>query len=316
MDIQVKEPIIIVGIGSAGYKLASQAGNILGADVLAVSNDQADLQAEASIRVSTAPVVNPTVQLIRGSSYKVHDDIRDKISGYATVILMANLAGKAGAALAPTISQICKDADKNVISFAIMPFKYEKNRIFSSGVALKRLREYSGCTIVMDNDALLENNPNLSPNSCFEVANKAILYVVDSLKTSAISQDTSILTTGTNNSDMEESLKGALKMLYDDAPPDAIKSSMLYVSGGNNIPVGILNSIGNLTRGVLRENNSQVDLESTSSEESKVVMLSTIQGMTKFDSYDPLGVIPQENTLDWSEPESSIGCKLDLYQLE
>ena len=54
----------------------------------------------------------------------------------------------------------------------------------------------------------------------------------------------------------------------------------------------------------------------TSSNESKVVMLSSIQGMTKFEKYDPLGMIPQENTLDWTTPDCSIDCKLDLYQLE
>ena len=45
-------------------------------------------------------------------------------------------------------------------------------------------------------------------------------------------------------------------------------------------------------------------------------MLSSIQGMTKFDNYDPLGAIPQEDSLDWSTPECSIDCQLDLYQLE
>jgi cell division protein FtsZ len=90
---------------------------------------------------------------------------------------------------------------------------------------------------------------------------------------------------------------------------------MLYVVGGNNIPAGILNSITNLTAGILNENNSQIDMSSTT-DESKVVMLSSIQGMTKFDSYDPLGMIPQENTLDWTTPDCSIDCKLDLYQLE
>ncbi len=67
---------------------------------------------------------------------------------------------------------------------------------------------------------------------------------------------------------------------------------MLYVVGGSNIPVGVLNSITNLTSGILNESNSQIDMIS-SSEESKVVMLSSIQGMTKFDNYDPLGMIPQ-----------------------
>ena len=65
----------------------------------------------------------------------------------------------------------------------------------------------------------------------------------------------------------------------------------------------------------MNESNTQVDTTSTS-EESKVVMLSAVQGMRKFDSYDPLNVIPEENQLDWSSPDCSIDCKLDLYQLE
>ena len=90
----------------------------------------------------------------------------------------------------------------------------------------------------------------------------------------------------------------------------------MYLAGGDNIPVGILNSISNLTNGALSENNSQVDLSSSPSDESNIVMVSAVQGMTKFDNYDPLGAIPIEDTLDWSNPECSIDCKLDLYQLE
>ena len=90
---------------------------------------------------------------------------------------------------------------------------------------------------------------------------------------------------------------------------------MVDVGGGSNSPVGVVNSNTNLTSGILNESNSQVEMISTS-EESKVVMLSSIQGMIKFDNYDPLGMIPQEDTLDWSTPDCSIDCKLDLYQLE
>ena len=113
---------------------------------------------------------------------------------------------------------------------------------------------------------------------------------------------------------MEESLRDSLKMLYENAPPNSVKRSMLYVVGGNNIPVGVINSITNITTGIVSESNSQIDM--SSAEESKVVMLSSNQGMTKFDNYDPLGAIPQENTLDWSTPDCSIDWELDLYQLE
>ena len=228
---------------------------------------------------------------------------------------MSNLAGKAGSAIAPVVSELCKESDIGLISFAIMPFKYEKDRIFNSGISLKRVRENSECTIVLDNDSLLESNPDLSPKACYDIANSAIMHVVKSLGTSEISDETSILSTSKDGQNIEDSLRDSLKMLYENAPPNSIKRSMLYVVGGGNIPVGVLNSITNLTRGIVSEASSQIDMESTSNE-SKIVMLSSIQGMTKFDNYDPLGMIPQENTLDWETPDCSIDFKLDLYQLE
>ena len=317
MSFQVKAPILIVGLGGAGSKLATQAKDVVNSDCLIISNDQKDLQADCqTITVSTDSVVNPSIPLIRGSTYKVADQIKDTISRYSTVILMTNLAGKAGSAISPVVSEICKESDVGLISFAIMPFKYEKDRIFNSGVSLKRLRADSDCTVVLDNDSLLESNPDLSPKDCYGIANSAILHVVGSLETSNISAETNIITASKEGQHIEESLRDSLKMLYGNTSPNAVKRSILYVAGGDNIPVGILNSISNLTSGVLNENNSQVDLSSSSADESKIVMVSAVQGMTKFDNYDPLGAIPQEDTLDWSNPECSIDCKLDLYQLE
>jgi len=315
MSFQVKEPILIIGLGGAGSKLASEAKKSLNSDCLVISNDEKDCVSEDSIHVSTDSVVNPSVQLIRGSTYKVSDEIKSKISKYSTIILMSNLAGKAGSAIAPVVSELCKESDIGLISFAIMPFKYEKDRIFNSGISLKRVRENSECTIVLDNDSLLESNPDLSPKACYDIANSAIMHVVKSLGTSEISDETSILSTSKDGQNIEDSLRDSLKMLYENAPPNSIKRSMLYVVGGGNIPVGVLNSITNLTRGIVSEASSQIDMESTSNE-SKIVMLSSIQGMTKFDNYDPLGMIPQENTLDWETPDCSIDFKLDLYRLE
>lgn len=315
MSFQVKEPVLVIGLGGAGSKLAIQAKDAINADCLIVSNDQKDMHTEySSIKVSTDSVINPSVQLIRGSAYKVADQIRTKISNYSTIVLMANLAGKTGSAISPVVSEICKESGKGLISFAIMPFKYEKDRIFNSGISLKRVKADSACTIVLDNDSLLESNPDLSPNTCYEIANDAILHVICSLGSSEISNQTNILTTSKNGQSLEESLRDSLKMLYENAPPNAVKRSMLYVVGGNNIPVGVINSITNLTSGILGESSSQVDM--TSSKESKIVMLSSIQGMTKFEKYDPLGMIPQEDTLDWSHPDCSIDYKSDLYQLE
>ena len=315
MSFQVKEPVLVIGLGGVGSKLANEAKNTLNSDCLMISNDSKDFSSEnESIHVSTDSIINPSVQLIRGSTYKISEEIKSKISQYSTIVLMSNLAGKAGSAIAPVVSEICKEADKGLISFAVMPFKYEKERIFNSGISLKRVRENSQCTVVLDNDSLLESNPDLTPKACYNIANSAIMHVVKSLETIEITSETNILTTSKDGQSMEDSLRDSLKMLYQNAPPNAIKNSMLYVAGGENIPVGVINSIKNISSGITNESNSQINV--SSSDESKIVMLSSVQTMTKFDNYDPLGMIPQEQTLDWDTPDCSIDCKLDLYQLE
>ena len=316
MSFELHEPVLVIGLGGVGSRLATEASKSFNSNCLVISNDEKDFDSQNHVHVSTKPVLNPSVQLIRGSAMKSESQIRDEISQYSSVIIFANLAGKSGAALSPIVSQICKEANKNVISFAIMPFKYEKDRIFNSGISLKRLKTNSNCTVVIDNDAFLDSNPNLSAKNCYEITNSAIVHVVDSLKESSIHEETHLLTTSHSTGDFENSLKDSMKMLYENAPPNSVKRSMLYVIGGENAPIGMINTISKISGDILHEEGVKVDISTSSSEESKVVMLSSIQGETRFDKYDPLGVIPKENSLDWEDPECSINCDLELQQLE
>ena len=313
MTFQLTEPILVIGLGGVGTRLAEKTKKSLNSDCLMISHDQNDLTAENSIKISTKSVVNPSTHLIRGSTLETSDEIKKNITNYSTIILMSNLAGKAGTGIGPIVSKICKQEQKNLLSFAVMPFKFEKERIFQSGIALKRIRQDSQCTIVVDNDALLDSNPDLTQKQCYDISNNAIESMVHSLKSSEISDNTNILSTSKTADDIEVSLKDSLRMLYEDAPPNSIKRSMLYVYGDGNIPVGILNTISNITGGTFDEDSTHIEM---SSEESKVMMLSSIQGETKFDKYDPLGIISSEKTIDWDEPECSIDCELDLKQLE
>jgi len=313
MTFQLTEPILVIGLGGVGTRLAEKTKKSLNSDCLMISHDQNDITAENSIKISTKSVVNPSTHLIRGSTLETSDEIKKNITNYSTIILMSNLAGKAGTGIGPIVSKICKQEQKNLLSFAVMPFKFEKERIFQSGIALKRIRQDSQCTIVVDNDALLDSNPDLTQKQCYDISNNAIESMVHSLKSSEISDNTNILSTSKTADDIEVSLKDSLRMLYEDAPPNSIKRSMLYVYGDGSIPVGVLNTISNITGGTFDEDSTHIEM---SSEESKVMMLSSIQGETKFDKYDPLGIISSEKTIDWDEPECSIDCELDLKQLE
>ena len=192
MTFQLSEPVLIIGLGGVGAKLAENAKKPLNSDCLLISYDQNDLIEENSIKISTKSIINPSTQLIRGSALESSNDIKEHISNYSTIILMSNLAGKTGAGVGPVISKICKEEQKNLLSFAIMPFKFEKERIFQSGVSLRRLREDSNCTIVLDNDALLDSNPDLTQKQCFEIANNAIQGMMYSLKSSELSEETNL----------------------------------------------------------------------------------------------------------------------------
>jgi cell division protein FtsZ len=317
MTFQITEPILIIGIGGVGSKLAVKAKESLDADCFLISHDQKDLSFDCpSIKVNTKSVVNPSIQLIRGSVLQNTSEIISQISKYSTVVLVTNLAGKGGASISPVISKICRENNKNMISFAIMPFKFEKDRLFSSGISLKRLRNDSGCTVVLDNDALLDSNPDLTPKACHEISNEAILKVMSSLQSTEISEHTNIISTSREEDNVEDSLKDSIRMLYEDAPPNSVKRSILYVLGGHNIPVGVLNSVTNIAGSIFNDENTSISTTVNSSEKSKIIMLTSVQGETHFDKYDPLSIIPEENTLDWDEPDCSINCNLNLYQLE
>jgi cell division protein FtsZ len=314
MTFEVKEPVLVIGLGGAGIKLASEIREALDADSLKISQDKKDISEHNSIHISTKSIINPSVQLIRGCAMEQSEKIAEHVSTYETVIIMANLAGKSGAALAPVVSSICKEQNKNLLSFAIMPFKFEKDRIFQSGISLKRLRMNSDSTIIIDNDAVLDSNPDLTAEKCYDVTNNAIKCLATSIKSSSLTDDTNIMSTSRNAENMEDSVKDSIRMLYEDAPPNSIKRSMLYIYGASKIPVGVINSISNILGGVFDENNSQINM--TTSENTNMVLLSAIAGETRFDKYDPLGIISKDKILDWDEPETSFNCELDLQQIE
>ncbi len=317
MEFQIRDPILVVGLGGAGCRLATSIKEGLGCDSLLISHDPKDLNHDSSkILINTNPVLNPSAYLIRGISFGARGSIAQRLESYSTIMIVANLAGKSGAALAPVVSQIGKELGKSVLSFGIMPFKFEKDRIFFSGVSLKRLKANSDCTIIIDNDALLDSNPDLTPDSCNVITNGALMHVVSTLKDSSLPLKTNILSTSKDISDIETSLRDSIKMLYEDAPPNNIKSALLYVVGGNKVPIGVLNSMVSTVSGIFSNDSTRVSLSVSNGEKSKVVLLTSIEGETRFDKYDPLGIIPKENALDWDEPDASVKIDLDLEQIE
>ncbi len=319
----IKKPILLVGIGGAGIKIANAAGAALDCKCLLISNDKKDFIHAGncnSVFIDSGKWVNPSSYKLRAFVEQHRKEISSMIEGFATIICVSNLAGRMGTAMAPLL---CKMAQKSslVISIAIMPFRFEKDRIFKSGIALRRLREASNSTIVMDNDAFLDNNPELSKEECFTITNSAIAEIISSISACSIGSEMNILCTSKQNSNSESCMRDSVAMLYENVPDaSTIRRAMLYVMGGDKIPLAELNKLVSSMQGIFKEEGTtEISMSSLSSVAStgsvRVHLVASVPRETRFDRYDPLGeIIP--DALDWDEPDSAPDIQLAIQSIE
>ncbi len=319
--LMIKNPVLLVGIGGAGGKIATAASAALGCKCLLISNDKKDLiysEKCTVVYVDSGEWVNPSSLKLRSFVEAYRDEMMTAMSGYSTVIVVSNLAGRAGTALAPLVCRMAKESS-TVISIAIMPFKFERDRIFNSGTALRRVRETSDSTIVMDNDAFLDNNPELSQEECFSITNSAIVEVISSISTGTVRPALNVLCTSRACSSSESSLRDSIAMLYDAVPDaDTVKRAMVYVMGGDRVPVGDLNKIVGYVQSIFREEGTtEVAMSSVAATTDgvRVHLVASAPQKTRFDRYDPLGdIIP--DVLDWDEPDSAPDIKMAIPAIE
>jgi cell division protein FtsZ len=312
LGVEIKTPIIIVGVGGAGAKLAAQARTKLNTKCLLLSNDKHDLNYLGceNMLIDVKHLLNPSTDSIRGAVLEVGDKIRDRLGDSSTVIVIGNLAGKGGTGIAPLVARMARKAGKSVVSFVVMPFKFETNKLFNAGVSLRRMRESSDCLVIVDNDALLYNNPDLKTEDCYRITNDALLEVLGSLMNGiSLGEETNVLCTSKDSvKDAESALKDSFKMLYSDVEPDNVRRAMLYVIGGDKVPIGILDSLVNSVQTILGKNGTEVglSLSSSTSEGVRVLLMASVLEQTRFDDYDPLNIIGKYSVMDWDEIECDL----------
>ena len=319
-DLLIKNPVLLVGIGGAGTRIATAASAALECKCLLISNDRKDLihnEMCTAVYVNSGEWVNPSSLKLRSFMQAHRNEMLTAIEGYSTVIVISNLAGRAGTAMAPIVCSMAKQSSI-VISMAIMPFRFEKDRIFNSGTALRRVREASESTIVMDNDAFLDNNPELSQEECFRITNNAIVEVIASISARTVEPAMNILCTSLASSNPESSLRDSIAMLYDTVPDaDTVKRAIVYVMGGDKVSIGELNKLAGYVRGIFQEDSStEVTMSSIASTDGvRIHLFASTPQKTRFDRYDTLAEIIPE-VLDWDEPDSAPDIKIAIPAIE
>lgn len=376
-------PAMIIGIGGAGARIARVMRHAYNLDTLLISSTANDLavidDGESSnyggdgrkygctARVDSVlldtGVLNPSPYTIRGSLLALEKNIHARLMDYGTFIMVANLAGRNGVAVAPLLAEMIKADDagrRRLITFAIMPFGFEHDRLFRAGVALKRLSERSDCTIVVDNDSFLANNHNLSPDDCYRIANVMLVEVFRAVMSSDV-EGLNMVSAGMGDG-VDAAVKDALRMLYSNEP-EGVSSAMLYIVEGasaGGVSIGLIDSLVKRMRSMLGRYAEHVMVRvsrwseerckeegggSNGSDESVhgvvsiggtgssvdggisssssgggigaygAVLLSGVTGVRKFDSYDPLSILPRECMLDWESSEAELRLNLESFSM-
>ena len=318
-NFELKGPVLLVGIGGLGREIALEAKSCTDFDYMVISNDKSDVEDENSLYVDCRPWINPSIFRIRSSLQNYESEIMKIFSRFGTVIFISNLGGNSGTAMSPLLSNIAKfSLNLKVINFVVMPFRYERGRLFNSAVSLKRLNSASDAVFVIDNDAFLEINPDLSLEECFSITNKTLVHILKLMPSINLPPGKRIISTSSSEEfNVENALRDSLAMLYSSADPDSLGKSFLYINNGIAGSIGNLNSIINKLRRIQNiDRAAEIDLSPPRTFDRPINLVTLVQGHSKFDSYDPLAIIPGDSCLDWEIPESHPDIVLPLGNIE
>ena len=310
--IELRKPALLIGIGKIGKDIVSKLNDVEH-DFLLISNNKGDLEVSSSLHIDCKSWINPSTYKIRSFLEFHKEEICSKLSEYQTIILVTSLGEKTGIAIAPLISHIAKDIlNKRLISVVTMPFGHQKDRLFQASISLKRISLDSDINFVVDNDAYVELNPHLTIEDCSKITDEIVLNAIKLIPQITLNLGTNLVSGTLKENNIEVGIKDLIAQLYSSLGTSSITKSVLYVNGARNEPIGRLNEMLSNFQNSMEGDTNDVSFVVTDSSRNSMHLIASIKGRTKFDSYDPLNLIPDENILDWDIPESHPNINLPL----
>ncbi|MEM3436913.1 MAG: hypothetical protein QXP55_00055 [Nitrososphaerales archaeon] len=199
-EVRTRSPgagIIAFGVGSAGCRILSylHRSSIPIEKFLYVSYDEQDLSYSPigeKILINPDSYSSKSPSNIRGMAKDYIEQIRKILVDSKYVFIVSGLGGNTGSGLSPLLAKIAKESKVIVISIVAMPFKFEKNKHFFAGVALRQIRKLSDAVIIIDNDSLLEKAPKESMLDVYALMNEKISTALNKLMESPQGKDVGI----------------------------------------------------------------------------------------------------------------------------
>ena len=191
IEIDFKAPkdrssiIKVIGVGGGGNNALQHMyeRGIHGVDFIVLNTDAQALD-EHSVSNKVQLGTRTTEGLGAGADPEVGekaaiesmDDIREAL-GHNTkmVFITAGMGGGTGTGAAPVVAQVAKELDILTVAIVTLPFDFEgKRRLEQAHSGLEKLRENVDSLIIINNDRLAEQYPDLDYEEAFSQANEVL----------------------------------------------------------------------------------------------------------------------------------------------
>ena len=307
----------IVGVGDAGSKITIDLINRVNSDYLLLTNSALkSLSSDKVIQIDTGNIINPSPEVIRKSFLESSKDIFGKVGEFQSIILIGNLASRFGSAILPILAQLIrKNTNIQLVCLVILPFSFEKEKLFRCGVSLSMLSRYIENILVIDNDAVIRNDLDLSLEEHFNLTNQAISDIVtESLNKTFPSKFNFVTTSRINSSKIKDAFIDTMSALTEKINLSDIQKYSLYLFQSSE-NVSVIKNVVESSNSLLPSAQQDINLISKDSGQTRCHILATTDHRL-VSLYDPLDFfIPKENVLDF-EPEIAMneGVKLDYIR--
>jgi len=293
----------IIGVGNAGIKITTKVLEKVNLDYLFLENHSSTgFDFDKKIEITIPYRINPSLDQIRKALLEAKDEILSKVNEYQSIIIVGNLASKFGSAVLPVLSQILKtNMKREIICLTILPFGFEKEKLFRCGVSLSFLCKFVNSVIVIDNNSIIRNGNDISIAQCYEITNTAIVDIIVQSLNKSFPEKFNFVTSNKSTVGIKDAFIETMAQLTQKIDINSIQKCSLYLYQPTE-KISIMKNVIETANNLLSEAEQEVNIIEEGNEITKChILVKTNKDIVS--GYDPLNfLIPKNNILDF-EPE-------------
>lgn len=314
MNFSQKSNSLIIAVGKAGESIVKSLDGKVNSDYLFIKrNGLLDECHGHTIMVDVQNILNPTPRMIRKAFLEVENRFLEYVQNKNSIIIIGNLASSFGSAILPILGKLLIDRGvSQVVCFAILPFSFEKAKLFRSGVSLKLLAKYINNLIVIDNSAIMRNEIDVKITEYYKIINQAAADIIVESFNKYFPSNLYLISTNLNSKcNLSEAFIDTIASMTERIDRSDIEKCSLYFYD-ESADTATVKNIMESASSILPYSNNDMNLIGIKKQQTCCHILVNTDSHFIISNYDPLErLIPKKNILDF-EPEIAIEEQANL----